>query len=332
VFNTRADYEIGGFATTLLASVERCSRPGPTKKSAASPPRCSPAWSGVQDQGRPRDRRLRHHAARQRAAVFKTRADHEIGGFATTLLASVERCSRPEPTTKSAASPPRCSPAWSGVQDQGRPRNRRLRHHAARQRGAVFKTRADHEIGGFATTLLASVQRCSRPGPTTKSAASPPRCSPAWSGVQDQGRPRNRRLRHHAARQRGAVFKTRADHEIGGFATTLLASVERCSRPGPTTKSAASPPRCSPAWSGVQDQGRPRNRRLRHHAARQRAAVFKTRADHEIGGFATTLLASVERCSRPEPTTKSAASPPRCSPAWSGVQHAGRIEGETVWF
>jgi len=37
--------------------------------------------------------------------------------------------------------------------------------------------------------------------------------------------------RHHAACQRGAVFKTRAvPEEIGGFATTLLASVERCSR------------------------------------------------------------------------------------------------------
>ena len=36
--------------------------------------------------------------------------------------------------------------------------------------------------------------------------------------------------RHHAARQRGTVFKTRAIHEkIGCFATTLLASVERCS-------------------------------------------------------------------------------------------------------
>jgi len=52
--------------------------------------------------------------------VFKTRYLHEIGCFATTLLASVERCSKPDISTKSAASPPRCSPAWSGVQDAGR--------------------------------------------------------------------------------------------------------------------------------------------------------------------------------------------------------------------
>jgi len=87
---------------------------------------------------------------------------HEIGCFATTLLASVERCSKPDICTKSAASPPRCLPAWSGVQDQISARNRLLRHHAARQRGAVFKTRYLHEIGCFATTLLASVERCSR--------------------------------------------------------------------------------------------------------------------------------------------------------------------------
>ena len=44
-----------------------------------------------------------------------------------------------ETSAKWASSPPRCSPAWSGVQHQRRPRNRPLRHHAARQRGAVFK-------------------------------------------------------------------------------------------------------------------------------------------------------------------------------------------------
>jgi len=120
--------------------------------------------------------------------VFETRYLHEIGCFATTLLASVERCSRPDICTKSAASPPRCSPAWSGVQDQLSAPNRLLRHHAACQRGAVFKTSYLHQIGCFATTLLASVERCSRPDICTKSAASPPRCSPAWSGVQDAGR------------------------------------------------------------------------------------------------------------------------------------------------
>jgi len=180
-------------------SLERCQAPAesrgngrgnnfPTpetsaKNSAASPPRCLPAWSGVQDQRCPRNRLRRHHAACQRGAVFKTRD-----------------------VAKSAASPPRCLPAWSGVQDQ------RCR-----------------EIGCLATTLLASVERCSRPEMSTKSAASPPRCLPAWSGVQDQrcreigcfaatllasvercSRPemsRNRLPRHHAACQRGAVFK-----------------------------------------------------------------------------------------------------------------------------
>jgi len=112
----------------------------------------------------------------------------EMGFFATTLLASVERCSTPETSAKSAPSPPRCSPAWSGVQDQRRPRNRPLRHHAARQRGAVFNTRDVREMGFFATTLLASVERCSTPETSAKSAPSPPRCSPAWSGVQDAGR------------------------------------------------------------------------------------------------------------------------------------------------
>ena len=135
-----------------------------------------------------------------------------------------------ETSAKWASSPPRCSPAWSGVQHQRRPRNRPLRHHAARQRGAVFKTREVREIRPFATTLLASVERCSRPETSAKSAPSPPRCSPAWSGVQHQRRPRNGLLRHYAARQRGAVFNTRDVREIGPFATTLLASVERCSR------------------------------------------------------------------------------------------------------
>jgi len=173
---------------------------------------CVPS-SGIERSPARSHRLFRHHAARQRGAMFKTRDAHEaIGCFATTLLASVERCSRPEmPTKPSAVSPPRCSPAWSGVQDQRCPGSHRLfRHHAARQRGAVFKTRdAQEAIGCFATTLLASVERCSRPEmPLKPSAVSPPRCSPAWSDVQDQRCPRSHRLfRHHAARQRGAVFK-----------------------------------------------------------------------------------------------------------------------------
>ncbi len=54
---------------------------------------------------------------------------------------------------------------------------------------------------------------------------SPPRCSPAWSGVQNQRRPQNPLLRHHAARQRGAMFKTRHARKIHFFASTLASSV-----------------------------------------------------------------------------------------------------------
>jgi len=47
---------------------------------------------------------------------------------------------------------------------------------------------------------------------------------------------------------------------------------------------------------------------------------------------ATTLLASVERCSRPDmPSKKSVDSPPRCLPAWSGVQDAERVEPRNGW-
>ncbi|GEM_PF-1733612 len=99
-------------------------------------------------------------------------------------------------------SPPRCSPAWSGVQNQRRPQNPLLRHHAARQRGAMFKTRHARKIDFFATTLLASVERCSKPDTPAKST-----------------------FRHHAARQRGAMFKTRHARKIHFFASTLASSV-----------------------------------------------------------------------------------------------------------
>jgi len=131
-------------ATTLLASVEPCSKPAaclpralfghhaacqrgamfkasrrPATRSLR-PPRCLPAWSHVQSQ---------------------PSACHSPSS-ATTLLASVEPCSKP------AACLPR---ALFG-------------HHAACQRGAMFKT-----------SRL----------PATRSLR-PPRCLPAWSHVQNQ--------------------------------------------------------------------------------------------------------------------------------------------------
>ena len=131
-------------------------------------------------------------------------------------------------------------------------------HHAARQRGAVFRTRH-------------------RPAPRP---LRPPRCSPAWSHVQNQTSsrpatslattllasvepcsepdlaPPRDLFGHHAARQRGAVFRTRP-------------------RPAPRP---LRPPRCSPAWSHVQNQTSPR----------------------PATSSATTLLASVEPCSEPD--------------------------------
>ena len=144
------------------------------EKLAPSPPRCLPAWSGVQ-----------HQKCRQ-----------NIGPLATTLLASVERCSRPEIP----------------------PKNRPPRHHAACQRGAVFNTRnaAKHR---------------------------PPRHHAACQRgavFKTRNAAKNRPPRHHAACQRGAVFKTR---------------------------------------------NAPKNRPPRHHAACQRGAVFKTSGVREIGRF-----------------------------------------------
>ena len=198
-------------ATTLLASVEPCSEP---------------------ELGPPRDL-FGHHAACQRGAVFRTRA-------------------RPAPRP---LRPPRCLPAWSRVQNQSSAR----------------------PATSSATTLLASVEPCSEPE------LAPPRDL----------------FGHHAACQRGAVFRTRA-------------------RPAPRP---LRPPRCLPAWSRVQNQssarpatssattllasvgpcsepelGPPRDL-FGHHAACQRGAVFRTRA-------------------RPAPRPLR---PPRCLPAWGHV-------------
>ncbi len=186
----------------------------------SSPPRCSPAWSDVQDQrpSRPTPSLLRPHAARQRGAMFKT-----------TLP--------PEPIP---SLPPRCSPAWSDVQDQSVNQPRTHPFFAPRCSPAWSDVQ-DQRVPArthpfFAPTLLASVERCSRPAPPAR--------TPSL-------------LRPHAARQRGAMFKTSTSRPNPSLlAPTLLASVERCSRPAP-------PPRTHPF-------------------------------------FATTLLASVERCSRPD--------------------------------
>jgi len=192
-------------ATTLLASVEPCSAP------VAAPLRDFFA--------------LGHHAARQRGAMFST--------------------SRRASTRSLRLGPPRCSPAWSHVQHQppclyaissssattllasvepcSSPAGEPLRdffalgHHAARQRGAMFIT--------------------SRRASTRFLRLGPPRCSPAWSHVHHQS-PRLYAisspwattllasvepcsapvavplrdffaLGHHAACQRGAMFRTR---------------------------------------------------------------------------------------------------------------------------
>jgi len=111
---------------------------------------------------------------------------------------------------------------------------------------------------------------------------------------------------HHAARQRGAMFRTSvvpAHATSSSSATTLLASVEPCSAPD------FAPPRDLIAHHAACQRGAMFSTRLRarsrdvfvigHHAARQRGAMFSTRL---------------------RPTTPPLR-PPRCSPAWSHVQH-----------
>ena len=185
---------------------------------------------------------------------------------AITLLASVEPGSKPavmRPTRILPFRPPRCLPAWSRAQNQPLcpPRDFFLfGHHAACQRGAVFKTsrRARHAISSSsATTLLASVEPCSKPAvePATRFLPLwPPRCSPAWSRVQNQpsSPPRDFFLfGHHAACQRGAVFKTsrRARHAISSSLATTLASSVVAKRPSSGTSLVLNTaPRWRAAW------------------------------------------------------------------------------------
>ena len=151
--------------------------------------------------------------------------------------------------------PPRCSPAWSRVQNQPPARPTPFR----------------------ATTLLASVEPCSQPAVCPPRPFGPPRCSPAWSRV------------HNQPSARPTPFR----------ATALLASVEPCSKPAACPPRPFGPPRCSPAWSHVQNQPPARHTLSGHHAARQRGAVFKTSRLPATPFRATTLLASVEPCSKP---------------------------------
>mgnify|MGYP000954395395 CR=1 FL=1 len=133
--------------------------------------------------------------------------------------------------------PLRCLPAWSRAQNQPlcAPRGFFLfGHHAACQRGAGLKTSrcARHAISSFsATTLLASVEPCSKPAvvPATRFLPLwPPRCLPAWSRVQNQpsSPPRDFFLfGHHAGEQRGGEETEFGD--VSGFEhrSTLASSV-----------------------------------------------------------------------------------------------------------
>ncbi len=158
--------------------------------------------------------------------------------------------------------PPRCLPAWSHVQNQTLPRRATssattllasvepcsepdaapLRdlfgHHAACQRGAMFRTRrSPRRATSSATTLLASVEPCSEPelGPPATSSATTLLASVEPCSEPELAPPRDL-FGHHAACQRGAMFRTRA---------------RPAARP-------LRPPRCLPAWSHVQNQSSPR--------------------------------------------------------------------------
>jgi len=206
-------------------------RPAPPR---LRPPRCLPAWSHVQDR------------PSSRAAT----------PLATTLLASVEPCSGPAVVLRRHA----------------------FGHHAACQRGAMFRT---------------SRRRAPR-------RLRPPRCLPAWCHVQDRRSscPRVQRLEHRSTLASSVVAKRTISRtslvvntaprwraawwRSGGYrrkvasATTLLASVEPCS---------------GPAVVARRDV-------FGHHAACQRGAMFRTSR-------------------RPAPRRLR---PPRCLPAWSHVQ------------
>jgi len=169
--------DFGHHAARQRGAMFSTSRRASTRSLPLPPPRCLPAWSHV------------HH---QPASLYAISSP-----WATTLLASVEPCSSPagEPlrdffalghhaarqrgamfiTSRRASTrflrlgPPRCSPAWSHV------------HHQSPRLYAISSP--------WATTLLASVEPCSAP------VAVPLRDFFA--------------LGHHAACQRGAMFRTR---------------------------------------------------------------------------------------------------------------------------
>jgi len=224
-------------ATTLLASVEPCSEPALVPATRpVGPPRCLPAWSHVQNQP----------------------SSGHAPSRATTLLASVEPCSEP------ALVPPRAQSGHHAARQRGamfstsrRPALALFGHHAARQRGAMFSTSrrpALALLGHHAARQRGAMFSTSR-RPATRPVG-PPRCSPAWSHVQHQPSschapsrattllasvepcsepalvPPRAQSGHHAARQRGAMFRT---------------------SPRPATRPVG-PPRCSPAWSHVQNQ------------------------------------------------------------------------------
>ncbi len=159
-----ADGGAGGAESDASVFSNRRHRPA---REALGPPRCSPAWSRVQNQTSPRPATSSgHHAARQRGAVFEPDLAPPrdlFGHHAARQRGAVFR-TRPRLATRPLR-PPRCSPAWSRVQNQTSPRPATssattllasvepcsepdlapprdlFGHHAARQRGAMFKTR-----------------------------------------------------------------------------------------------------------------------------------------------------------------------------------------------
>ena len=151
--------------------------------------------------------------------------------------------------------PPRCLPAWSRVQNQSSPR----------------------PATSSATTLLASVEPCSEPE------LAPPRDL----------------FGHHAACQRGAVFRTRA-------------------RPAPRP---LRPPRCLPAWSRVQNQSSPRPATS---SATTLLASVEPCSEPESSprpatSSATTLLASVGPCSRLDLVPITASITVNTAPRWQAA-------------
>jgi len=185
-------------------------------------------------------------------------------------------CLKPAGVPPRFLRPPRCWPAWSHVQNQPTSRHALSGHHAACQRGAMFRTSRRPAAPSPATTLLASVEPCSEPAGVSPRPLRPPRCWPAWSHVQNQPTSRRALSGHHAAGQRGAMFRTSRRPATPSPATTLLASVEPCSQPAGVPPRRLRPPRCWPAWSHVHNQPASRRVLSGHHAAGQRGAMFRT--------------------------------------------------------